>query len=107
MNVLWETDQPACRRPVASRSRSLAYTTVQTIVERMHRKGKVKTPLQTVAYSISPFSPQRRSSRRGSMLDRFLEGRPRLVPALVETSRLTHGSRAPFRNAGAAGGGGR
>jgi len=60
MNVLWKTG-PANVQTVQARiqGRDLAYTTVQTMLNVLHRKGKVKRQLKDRAYRYRPvFSRQ-------------------------------------------------
>ena len=93
MNVLWETG-PANVQTVQARlaSRELAYTTVQTMLNVLHRKGKVKRQLKDRAYLYRPvFSRQKAVAQAvGDMLDRFFGGSAdSLVLNLVETRQLT------------------
>lgn len=93
MNVLWETG-PANVQTVQSRlkSRELAYTTVQTMLNVLHRKGKVKRQLKERAYLYRPvFSRQKAVSHAvADMLDRFFGGSAdSLVLNLIETRQLT------------------
>jgi predicted transcriptional regulator len=93
MNVLWETG-PASVQTVQSHleARSLAYTTVQTMLNVLHRKGKVKRRLQDRAYIYQPVLSRQKAVKQavGDMLDRFFGGSAdSLVLALVETRRLT------------------
>jgi len=93
MNVLWETG-PANVQSVQARiqGRELAYTTVQTMLNVLHRKGKVKRQLKDRAYIYRPvFSRQKAVTQAvGEMLDRFFGGSAdSLVLSLVETRHLT------------------
>ena len=93
MNVLWETG-PANVQTVQARivGRELAYTTVQTMLNVLHRKGKVKRVLKDRAYQYRPiFSRQKAVTQAvGDMLDRFFGGSAdSLVLNLVETRQLT------------------
>jgi predicted transcriptional regulator len=93
MNVLWKTG-PANVQTVQSRlkSRELAYTTVQTMLNVLHRKGKVKRQLKERAYLYRPvFSRQKAVSQAvADMLDRFFGGSAdSLVLNLIETRQLT------------------
>lgn len=93
MNVLWETG-PANVQAVQAhmKGRELAYTTVQTMLNILHRKGKVKRQLQDRAYRYRPvFSRQKAVAQAvGDMLDRFFGGSAdNLVLNLVETRHLT------------------
>jgi BlaI family transcriptional regulator, penicillinase repressor len=93
MNVLWETG-PANVQTVQARlqGRSLAYTTVQTMLNVLHRKGKVKRLLKDRAYFYRPVLSRRKAVTQavGDMLDRFFGGSAdSLVLSLVETRHLT------------------
>ena len=93
MNVLWQTG-PANVQTVQGRleGRSLAYTTVQTMLNVLHRKGKVKRELKDRAFVYRPvFSRQKAVQKAvGEMLDRFFAGSAdRLVLNLLETRKLT------------------
>jgi len=93
MNVLWRMG-PANVQTVQSRleGRSLAYTTVQTMLNVLHRKGKVKRELKDRAFVYRPvFSRQKAVQKAvGEMLDRFFAGSAdRLVLNLLETRKLT------------------
>jgi predicted transcriptional regulator len=93
MNVLWATG-PVNVQSVQARikGRELAYTTVQTMLNVLHRKGKVKRQLKERAYIYRPvFSRQKAVTQAvGEMLDRFFGGSADgLVLSLVETRHLT------------------
>ena len=79
MNVLWETG-PANVQTVQARieGRELAYTTVQTMFNILHRKGKVKRQLKERAYVYRPVLSRQKAVTQavGEMLDRFFGGRP-------------------------------
>ena len=80
MNVLWETG-PANVQTVQAhiKGRELAYTTVQTMLNVLHRKGKVKRQLKDRAYRVpSGRQPAEARSRRRSATCStvFLEVRP-------------------------------
>jgi predicted transcriptional regulator len=93
MNVLW-AEGPAGVQAVQQRlaGRSLAYTTVQTMLNVLHRKGKVRRTLQNRAYVYAPVLSRQKAVRQavGDMLDRFFGGSAdSLVLSLVETRHLT------------------
>ena len=93
MNVLWETG-PANVQTVQAhiKGRELAYTTVQTMLNVLHRKGKVKRQLKNRAYRYRPVVSRQSAVTQavGEMLDRFFGGSAdRLVLNLVEARRLT------------------
>jgi predicted transcriptional regulator len=93
MSVLWETG-PANVQAVQAGlgTRELAYTTVQTMLNVLHRKGRVKRELRDRAYVYRPVLSRQKAVRQavGDMLDRFFGGSAgSLVLSLVETRRLT------------------
>lgn len=93
MNVLWELG-PANVQMVQSglKSRELAYTTIQTMLNVLHRKGKVKRQLKDRAYVYRPVLSRQKAVTQavGDMLDRFFGGSAdRLVLNLLEARRLT------------------
>src|SRR5919199_1278703 len=93
MNVLWETG-PANVQTVQSRlqGRELAYTTVQTMLNILHRKGKAKRVLKNRAYVSRAVLSRPRVVRQAvsDVIDRFFGGSAdSLVLNLVETRQLT------------------
>ena len=93
MNVLWETG-PANVQTVQAKlaGRELAYTTVQTMLNVLHRKGRVKRRLKDRAFLYQPILSRQTAVRQavGEMLDRFFGGSAdSLVLSLVETRRLS------------------
>ena len=93
MNILWETG-PAAVQAVQShlKTRELAYTTVQTMLNVLHRKGKVKRRLKDRAYVYQPVLTRERAVKQAlaDMLDKFFGGSAdNLVLNLVETHQLT------------------
>ena len=93
MNVLWETG-PANVQTVQAHldGRALAYTTVQTMLNVLHRKGKVKRTLKDRAYIYQPVLSRQKAITQavGDVLDRFFGGSAdSLVLSLVKTRRLT------------------
>ena len=96
MNVLWETG-PANVQAVQARlarlgTRSLAYTTVQTMLNILHRKGRVRRQLKDRAYIYRPVLSRQGAVRQavGEVLDRFFGwSADSLVLNLVETRQLT------------------
>ena len=107
MNVLWETGpanvqsvQARIRELGPTKGRDLAYTTVQTMLNVLHRKGKVKRQLKDRAYIYRPvFSRQKAVTQAvGEMIDRFFGGSADgLVLNLVETRHLTPESLAQIQ----------
>jgi predicted transcriptional regulator len=93
MNVLWETG-PAGVQTVQARlqGRDLAYTTVQTMLNVLHRKGRVKRRLQERAFLYTPLLSRQTAVTQavGDMIERFFGGSADgLVMNLVETRNLT------------------
>ena len=93
MNVLWQTGPASVQTVQAGfAGRDLAYTTVQTMLNVLHRKGKVKRRLKDRAYIYSPVLSRQKAVTQavGEMLDRFFGGSAdSLVLNLVETRQLT------------------
>jgi BlaI family transcriptional regulator, penicillinase repressor len=93
MSVLWETG-PSSVQTVQSRltARNLAYTTVQTMLNVLHRKGKVKRRMKDRAYIYQPIVSRQNAVTQavGEMLERFFGGSAdSLVLNLVESRKLT------------------
>jgi BlaI family transcriptional regulator, penicillinase repressor len=93
MNVLWETGPAAVQTVQANlKGRELAYTTVQTMLNVLHRKGRVKRQLKDRAYLYRPVLSRQKAVTEavGDMLNRFFGGSAdSLVLSLVETRHLT------------------
>lgn len=93
MNVLWETG-PASVQTVQGRlpGRDLAYTTVQTMLNVLHRKRRVNRRLQERAFLYSPLLTRQHAVTQavGDMIERFFGGSAdSLVMNLVETRKLS------------------
>ena len=92
MKVLWETG-PANVQTVRKRlGRKLAYTTVQTVLNVLHRKGKVKRALKDRAYLYRPAVSRHQvvGQTMRDIIDRLFGGSAEsLVMSLVETRHLT------------------
>jgi BlaI family transcriptional regulator, penicillinase repressor len=93
MNVLWQTGPVSVQTVQAHLTgRTLAYTTVQTMLNVLHRKGKVKRRLKERAYLYQPVVSRQKAVTMalGDMLDRFFGGSAdNLVLSLVEARKLT------------------
>lgn len=93
MSVLWETGPANVQTVQANfKSRDLAYTTVQTMLNILHRKGRVTRQLKERAYIYRPVLSRQKAVKQavGEMLDRFFGGSAdSLVLNLVETRQLT------------------
>jgi len=92
MKVLWETGPASVQTVQRQLSRELAYTTVQTMLNVLHRKGKVTRAQTEKAYLYRPAVS--RSQAVGHALGDLIEGMfggsaESLVMSLVETKRLT------------------
>ena len=93
MSVLWQTG-PANVQAVQEclKGRDLAYTTVQTMLNVLHRKGKVKRKLMDRAFVYRAVVTRQSAVRQavGDVLDRFFGGSAdNLVLNLLETRQLT------------------
>jgi len=99
MQVLWETG-PAPVQVVQAHlagERPLAYNTVQTMLNVLHRKGKVRRELHTRAYHYEPAVSRVQAAEQavGDLVDRMFGGSAEsLVLSLVETRHLTPGKLA-------------
>lgn len=93
MKVLWEA-KAATVQEVQARlgGEPLAYTTVQTMLNVLHRKGRVNRELRDRAYVYCPTIDRVQAMRQavGDLIDRLFGGSPEsLVLGLVETEHLT------------------
>src|SRR5436190_16294953 len=91
-NVLWETGPANVQTVQQKLERELAYTTVQTMLNILHRKGKAKRTLKDRAYFYKPAVTRRQvvSQSLGDMVERLFGGSAEsLVMSLVETKHLT------------------
>jgi predicted transcriptional regulator len=92
MNVLW-AEAPATVQTVQQHlPRELAYTTVQTMLNILHRKGKVRRTLKERAYLYQPVVSRSQvvGQHMSDIVDRLFGGSAEsLVMSLVETKHLT------------------
>ena len=93
MKALWETG-PATVQTVQQRleGRDLAYTTVQTMLNVLHRKGKVKRSLKNRAYLYRPTVSRQlvASQMIKDIVDRLFAGSAEsLVMSMVETRHIS------------------
>ncbi|MCA1815336.1 MAG: BlaI/MecI/CopY family transcriptional regulator [Acidobacteria bacterium] len=92
MKVLWETG-PANVQTVQRRlDTGHAYTTVQTMLNVLHRKGKVTRRLKEKAYLYRPAVSRREvvGKALGDLIERMFGGSAEsLVMSLIEAKRLT------------------
>ena len=56
MNIVWELDECSVRNVLQriNKNRNLAYTTVATILQRLHEKGLVERKSDGIAFLYSP-----------------------------------------------------
>ena len=94
MKVLWETG-PAAVQTVQEKlpaERQLAYNTVQTMLNVLVRKEKVRRELHARAYLYEPAISRVQAAKQavGDLVQRMFDGSPEsLVLSLVETRQLT------------------
>ena len=92
MHVLWELEAANVQTVQQHLPRKLAYTTVQTMLNILHRKGKVKRTLKERAYFYNPAVSRSQAvgQHMGDIVDRLFGGSAEsLVMSLVETKHLT------------------
>jgi predicted transcriptional regulator len=92
MHVLWEAGEANVQTVQRRLERELAYTTVQTMLNILHRKGKVKRALKERAYFYRPAVTRRQviSQHVGDIVERLFGGSAEsLVMSLIETKHLT------------------
>src|SRR5882724_5843707 len=92
MHVLWAEGPANVQLVQQLLPRELAYTTVQTMLNILHRKGRVKRALKDRAYVYKPAvtRPQFVSRHLGDLVDRLFGGSAEnLVMSLVEAKHLT------------------
>ncbi len=92
MHVLWETGAANVQTVQQQLKRELAYTTVQTMLNILHRKGKVKRTLKDRAYFYKPVVSRSQvvGQHMSDIVDRLFGGSAEsLVMSLVETKHLT------------------
>jgi predicted transcriptional regulator len=92
MHVLWESGPANVQSVQQHLERELAYTTVQTMLNILHKKGKVKRVLKDRAYEYAAVVSRSHVSRQhiADLIDRLFGGSAEsLVMSLVETKHLT------------------
>jgi BlaI family penicillinase repressor len=92
MQVLWETGPASVQVVQQALKRELAYTTVQTMLNILHRKGKVKRTLKDRAYFYRPVVSRDQvvSNTIADVVERLFGGSAEsLVMSLLETKHLT------------------
>ena len=94
MNVLWArgpANVAAVQEALPGPTR-LAYTTVQTMLNILHRKGKVKRALKGRAFEYAPAVSRQRAARTAvrDIIDRLFGGSAEsLVMSLIEQRHLS------------------
>ena len=92
MHVLWEHGPANVQAVQQYLARPLAYTTVQTMLNILHRKGTVKRALKDRAYFYKTVVSKSHVTRQhiSDIVDRLFGGSAEsLVMSLVETKHLT------------------
>ena len=92
MHVLWEMGPANVQSVQQKLARELAYTTVQTMLNILHRKGKVKRALKDRAYLYMPVVSRSQvvGQHMSDIVDRLFGGSAEsLVMSLLETKHLT------------------
>src|SRR5258706_13281967 len=92
MHVLWQTGAANVQAVQQHLQRELAYTTVQTMLNILHRKGKVKRALKDRAYFYQPVVSRSQvvGEEMREMVERLFGGAAEsLVMSLGETKHLT------------------
>jgi predicted transcriptional regulator len=92
MHVLWNEGASNVQSVQQQLERELAYTTVQTMLNILHRKGKVKRILKDRAYFYSPVVTRSHvvGNHLTDLVERLFGGSAEsLVMSLVETKHLT------------------
>jgi len=93
MNVLWESGAGTVQRvqELLPGEPRLAYTTVQTMLNILHRKGKVKRALKGRAFEYAPVVTRQKAIRQTlrDVINRLFGGSAEsLVMSLVESRDL-------------------
>ncbi len=92
MNVLWDTAPATVQTVQHGLQRELAYTTVQTVLNVLHRKGKVLRQLKERAYYYRPSVSREKVARHAvkELIDRLFRGSAEsLVMNMVEARHIT------------------
>ena len=92
MHVLWEHGPANVQTVQRNLKRELAYTTVQTVLNILHRKGKVQREMKDRAYFYQAVVSRSHvtGEHMSDILDRLFGGSAEsLVMSLLETKHLT------------------
>ena len=94
MKVLWESGPApvqAVRERLEAQGRDLAYNTVQTMLNVLRRKRRVRRSLDGRAYTYAPVTTRLQATRQAvaDLVGRMFDGKAEdLVMSLVETRRI-------------------
>jgi predicted transcriptional regulator len=92
MQVLWRQGPSAVQQVQEELGRPLAYNTVQTMLNVLLKKGRVRRERQERAYVYAPALTRVQAMRHAvqDLVQRMFEGSPEdLVMSLIETRQLT------------------
>lgn len=92
MHVLWDTGPANVQTVQQHLQRELAYTTVQTMLNILQRKGKVKRTLKDRAYFYKPVVSRSQvvGQHMSDIVERLFGGSAEsLVMSLIEAKHLT------------------
>jgi predicted transcriptional regulator len=94
MNILWEHGASTVSMVTdrLASTRTLAYTTVQTVLNTLHRKGKVKRVLDNRAFFYEATVTRKRAAGQAlkEMVSKLFGGSPEeLVLTMLETRQIT------------------
>jgi predicted transcriptional regulator len=92
MQVLWESGPATVQHVQRQLKRELAYTTVQTMLTVLHRKGRVKRTLKDKAHVYRPAVSQKKFTGHAvrELIDRLFGGSAEgLVLNLLQEKHLT------------------
>lgn len=92
MQVLWETGPATCQTVQRQLKRELAYTTVQTMLTVLHRKGRVKRTLKEKAYVYRTAVSRKKFTGHAvrELIDRLFGGSAEgLVMNLLQEKQVT------------------
>jgi BlaI family transcriptional regulator, penicillinase repressor len=92
MNVLWRLGDANVQAVQQALHRELAYTTVQTVLNILHRKRKVKRAKRDRAFFYTPVVSQSQVAHKAvtEMVERLFGGSAEsLVMSLLEARQLT------------------
>ncbi len=91
MQVLWRDGASNVQHVQKSLDKDLAYTTVQTVLNVLHRKGKVRRRLRGKAFDYSPVVGKEAVLRQAvrDLVERMFGGSSEeLVMSLIKTRQL-------------------